>query len=80
MKSIVHGLKNEFRGDVYMYLVNTDHTANRELVSRYAASAIPLIVIFNDQGEISNRYYGYISPQALRRALTVALDESTGGA
>ena len=77
---IVHGLKNEFRGDVYVELVNTDHAANRELVSRYAASAIPLIVIFNDQGEISSKYYGYINRQALRRALTVALAESTGEA
>ena len=78
MMPIVNGLADEYRGDVYVEMVDIENFANRGLVGQYAATAIPLIVIFNDQGEISGKFYGYIGEQALRRAMIIALDESSG--
>jgi thiol:disulfide interchange protein len=56
--------------------VNVDNPANRGMVNEYGASSIPLLIVFNDQGEITHRFMGLTSDAALRDAFEEALDAS----
>lgn len=75
-KPIIGGLKDEYRGDLYVEYVDIDSSANRSLVSQYGAYSIPLTVIFNDEGQVSSTFRGVTDPQTLRQAINDALRES----
>jgi thioredoxin-like negative regulator of GroEL len=72
----VNGLAQELRGDVYIHFIDIDNLGNRNLVTEYNVSSIPLIVILNDNGEISTTFRGLTPEAVLRDALNTALQES----
>jgi thioredoxin-like negative regulator of GroEL len=72
----VNGLKEQYKGDLYVEYVNIDAAVNRTLTMQYNASSIPLIVIFNDEGEVSAVFRGLTDPQLLSQAIDQALRES----
>jgi thioredoxin-like negative regulator of GroEL len=76
----VNGLAQEYKGDLYVTYIDIDDPANRALVNQYGATAIPLMVVLNDQGEISSVFRGLTLASLLRSAIDQALRESTGSA
>lgn len=72
----MHGLERAYRGDLYVHYINVDDYGSRQLVSEYNATAIPLIVIMNDKGEVSATFRGLTDEATLRQAINKALSES----
>lgn len=77
-KPVVSELANEYRGDLYVSYVDIDNPENRGLVSRYGASSIPLMIVFNDQGEVIAALRGVTDVNVMRSAIDDALNASTG--
>ncbi|MBZ0276240.1 MAG: hypothetical protein K8I60_08855 [Anaerolineae bacterium] len=71
------GLKSRYDEQVFVQHVDIDDPANARIVSRYSAISIPLVVIFNDRGEVVAIYEGFQTEGTLRRGIDDALREST---
>jgi thioredoxin-like negative regulator of GroEL len=74
----VDRLARDYRGDAYVTYIDIDDPRSSGLVNTYGAYSIPLIVILNDQGEISMQFRGLTPEASLRAAFDAALAESTG--
>ncbi len=75
----MNGLEKAYNGKMEVKHIDIDNTKNRALVARYQATAIPLMVIFNDKGEVVATFRGVTDEATLRKAIDRALAQSTGG-
>jgi thioredoxin-like negative regulator of GroEL len=75
-KPIVTSLEKDYNGSMYVHYVDIDDSANRTLVNRYGARAVPMIVILDDMGKVVATFRGVNSANTLSAAINRALDES----
>ncbi len=75
-KPIVNGLADEFRGRVYVRMVDIDAPSNSSLVSRYGARSVPMLVILDDMGQVTEQYFGLTDGRIIRRGIQDALVRS----
>jgi thioredoxin-like negative regulator of GroEL len=76
----VNGLEQEYRGKLEVKHIDIDDSKNRSLVARYQATAIPLMLVFDDQGQVVATFRGLTPAAFLREAVDKALAQSKGPA
>ena len=54
-------------------MVDIDTPSNRALVNRYGARSVPMIVILDDLGQVTDQYFGLTDGRIIRRGIQDAL-------
>jgi thiol-disulfide isomerase/thioredoxin len=75
-RAIVRQLSDEFRGDVYLHLLNLDATTYIPLAQKYELTSVPSAVILDDEGAVFTVLTGVTDAETMRAAFQAALDES----
>lgn len=73
-RPIINGLEREYDGMMRVRYIDIDDTRNRQLVAEYQATSIPLIIIFDNRGEIVVVYRGLTDAQYLVESIDQAID------
>lgn len=69
----MNGLEREYDGLLRVRHVNIDDPRNRNLVAEYQATSIPLLVLFDKEGNIVNVYRGLTRATTLMEGIDTAL-------
>ncbi len=78
MRPSVRRLEETYHDRVDFHILNVDRLATAPLAATYNVSGIPMIVLLDAQGEVFQRYLGYMSEAELIAAVEALLAAHTG--
>jgi thioredoxin-related protein len=69
MKPIVDGLEHQLRGRATVLRIDLLSRAGREAARRYGVKLIPLLIVFDGDGNVIARQVGVFDPGSIRSAI-----------
>lgn len=73
MMPIVNGLEEEFAGQINVLRLNAVETENEELMQSYGLRGHPSFVVLDENGRVSQTYFGPQNEDMLRTAVQSAI-------
>ena len=70
MTPIVNGLEEEFAGQVAVVSLNAAEVANEELMQSYGLRGHPSFAVLDENGRVSQTYFGPQEQETLRIAIS----------
>jgi thioredoxin-like negative regulator of GroEL len=70
MEPIVHGLAEEFAGEIAVTRLKVDTTAVIRLQESYGGRGHPFFVLIDQEGRVMAQFFGPQSAETLREAMT----------
>ncbi len=69
----MNGIEAEFTGRVTVVRLNVGEPDNARIQADYGVRGHPSVVILDEAGEVTQRFFGAETPEALRAALNNAI-------
>ena len=69
MMPIVNGLEEEFTGQINVLRLNAAEKENEELMQSYGLRGHPSFVVLDENGRVSQTYFGPQEAEVLRKAI-----------
>ncbi len=69
------GIEAQYKGQVKFIRVDVATQEGRDLAGKYYVFSVPIMVLYNEEGEEVNRLIGYHSAESLSKAINELLEK-----